>query len=109
MIARIKFEGTVKDGKKKSTLPDYVDIHVPPEGLNTAKEIFLNWVEIGAGIKGESGVFHPLRGNGKIKIESVTEIDGGEEASTPSPKKTTTVKAKPGKTSVRPAFPISEE
>lgn len=77
MIVRIKFEGEVTEGKKKSVLPDHIDIHVPPGEAQKAKEIFLDWTKKNAGIRGASGIFHPLLGDGRIKIKSVQEKTDG--------------------------------
>lgn len=76
MIAKIKFEGVVNDGKKKSVLPDSLKIHIQPGGKKTAKEIFARWMEKSNGIRGDSGVFHPLGGFGTIEIKGVEEVDG---------------------------------
>ncbi len=76
MIARVKFEGVVKDGKKKSILPDYVDIHVPPDCLKEAKSMFEFWLGKNVyAIKGESGVLHPLGDGCSIKVTEVVEVD----------------------------------
>lgn len=115
MIARVHFEGKVEHDKKKSSLPDYVDIHVPPDGLTQAKQIFLGWIGHGTAIRGgDNGVFHPLMGYGDIKITRVVEVVGEEEGlclneSVPAPipgLKSKVVKAKKGRTYQRPAFPI---
>lgn len=74
MIARIHFTGITKKDKTKSTLEDHVDIHVNADGLKEAREIFSSWTAKGAGIRGASGVFHPLNGYGDVKIKSVTEV-----------------------------------
>lgn len=82
MIARIRFEGIVKDGKKKSVLPDHVDLHVPPGDSKYPETIFRGWIEDprALGIRGDSGVFHPLRHYGEIKILGVFELDAvGDE------------------------------
>ncbi len=81
MLVRIKFEGIVEFDGTKSTLPDYVEIHVAPEkGLLHAKEIFLSWMAKGTAIRGaDTNVFHPLSGWGDIKIKSIVEMVGGEE------------------------------
>ena len=74
MIARVHFTGITKKDKTKSTLEDHVDIHVNSDGLKEAREIFSSWTAKGAGIRGASGVFHPLNGYGDVKIKSVTEV-----------------------------------
>lgn len=71
MIVRIKFEGIIFAGKKKQVLADFVDIH--SASPTSAKVVFLNWVDMGAGVKGNSGVFHPLKGDGEIKLLNVAE------------------------------------
>lgn len=76
MIVQVKFKGIITEGKTKSELPDSVKIHAAPEGKERTKELFLSWVERNAGIKGDSGVFHPLNGFGTIKILKVEECDG---------------------------------
>lgn len=76
MIVKVNFVGTVLDGTKKSTLPDTLKIHIHPGGKKKAKELFLNWVKITNGIKGDSGVFHPLNGYGTIEVKNVEEVDG---------------------------------
>lgn len=73
MIVRVNFEGTITEGKKKSVLPDFLDIHVPTGALDMAKEIFTSWLNTSAGVKGNSGVFHPLGNFGQIKIKKVEE------------------------------------
>lgn len=70
MIAKISFTGTVRTGRKKSILPDYILVHATD--VKTAKDLFLEWVEIGAGIRGMAA-FHPLGVYGAIKIDKVTE------------------------------------
>lgn len=75
MLARIRFEGIIKNEKKKSVLPDHVDIHVPPDGLITARTIFDEWILKAEGIKGETGVFHPLGVFGTIRVIEVVEVD----------------------------------
>jgi hypothetical protein len=73
MIARVRFEGIVKDGKKKAILPDFIDIHVPPESLDLAKSTFEHWLDRNSGVKGNSGVFHPINEYGSIKVKSIEE------------------------------------
>lgn len=74
MIAKVHFEGIIKEGKKKSTRPDTVQIHIPPGDLNQGKVIFERWIEgPSLGIRGDSGVFHPLQGLGTIKVGKVEE------------------------------------
>jgi hypothetical protein len=78
MIARIKFEGIIRGPKKKSVLPDHIDIHVAPDCLEEAKEIFESFLAKSTlGLKGSSGVFHPLGTGCSIKFTSVEEVEGG--------------------------------
>ena len=111
MIVRVKFEGIVEFDGTRSILPDYVDIHMAPEkGLLHAKEIFLSWLSKGTAIRGaDNDVFHPLSGWGDIKIKNVVEMVGGEEEPVRIPSgDSIVVKAKKGKTTVRPEFPMEE-
>jgi hypothetical protein len=70
MIIRVKFEATVTEGEKKSVIEDSVDIHSPTDDLMWAKNLFNKWKANNSGIKGNSGVLHPLNGYGDIKIKS---------------------------------------
>lgn len=73
MIVRVKFEGTVGHPKaKESHLTDHVDIHA--QNIDSAKEIFIQWINTGMGLRGASGVFHPLLNNGCIKTKEVKEV-----------------------------------
>lgn len=71
MIIRITFEGIVKSGKKRSILPDHLDIHAA--SIDGVKEMFLGWVVGAKAIRGDSGIFHPVENGGEIKIKSVKE------------------------------------
>jgi hypothetical protein len=77
MIARISFDGVVREEleKKRSVIKDHVDIHVGG-GLKEAKELFLSYVAKVDAIRGASGIFHPLRGHGDVKIKQVVELSG---------------------------------
>lgn len=72
MIARIKFDGVVKDSEKKTSMSDHIDIH--SVDLETAKSTFERWVSTGVGIKGDSGVFHPIGSGGEIKFKKIEEV-----------------------------------
>jgi hypothetical protein len=74
MIIRIKFEGTVVNGEDKSTITDHIDIHSPTSNTIWAKNLFLKWISDNSGIKGTSGIMHPLNGRGDIKIKSIEEL-----------------------------------
>jgi hypothetical protein len=80
MIVRVKFEGIVRAGEDKiSKLKDYIDIHVVSGklGLECAKSRFELWVSKSIGIKGASGVYHPVdptNNAGEVKVISVEEI-----------------------------------
>lgn len=63
ILAEVPFEGIV--GKHKQL--DTARIHCT--GLKEAKEIFMRWVSRAEGIRGESGIFHPLAGYGDIRIK----------------------------------------
>ena len=71
MIVRISFTGITKNDKHKSTLEDYIEIHIG--GVKEAKEAFSTWTR-GCGIRGASGIFHPLNGYGDVKIKAITEV-----------------------------------
>lgn len=71
MIARIHFEGIVKKGKKKSVLPDYIDIHVID--LEAGKLTFESWVSKSIGLRGHTGIFHPIGIQDEIKFKSIKE------------------------------------
>lgn len=81
MIVRIHFEGVVKHEKIRSIVKDYVDIHAGE--TKEAKEIFLSWIAKSMGIKGNSGIFHPLAGLGDIKIKSMENIPSKKSVISP--------------------------
>lgn len=72
MIVRITFIGLVPSptGKKKG-YRDCIDVHV--SSVDDAKKMFKKWLGHNSGIRGKSGVFHPLDGFGDIQLESVEE------------------------------------
>lgn len=72
MIARIKFEAIVVDGKDKSTMQDHIDIQCPNEDTKWAKSLFSKWIASNVGLRGASGTFHPLNGYGDIKVKSIS-------------------------------------
>ena len=71
MIVKIDFDGIVRDGKKKTNLPDSVRIH--SNSTEQAKLFFDLWIGKADGIRGDTGIFHPV---GDIKIKKVEEWDG---------------------------------
>jgi hypothetical protein len=71
MIARVSFTGITKKDNKRSTLEDHIDLHA--NDLKEAREIFSSWTKAG-GIRGASGIFHPLNGYGDVRIKAVTEM-----------------------------------
>lgn len=75
MIVRVNFKGTIKDGDKQSHVTDSIDIHaISTDG---AKDIFLKWLSLAVGIRGNSGTFHPVdHSNSIIKITKAVEYHG---------------------------------
>jgi hypothetical protein len=74
MIAKIKFEATVMEDKHESKMTDSISIHCPNDDVTWAKKIFSKWISANAGIRGDSGTFHPLAGFGDIKVKTVEII-----------------------------------
>lgn len=86
MVVKITFESIVETIGKKSSMSDFVEVH--STGVEEAKDTFNTWISKGVGIRGASGVYHPiLDGGGKIKVKDVRDISSG-------PSKTTKKKAK---------------
>jgi hypothetical protein len=71
VIARVNFKGIVMRGPKKLVMRDHVDIHLA--SLKSAEAMFKMWMARADGIRGDSGVFHPLKTYGKIEIMSIKE------------------------------------
>lgn len=72
MIVRVEFFGIVFENKKQKRMRDHVDIHVG--SIKGVRPMFLGWVARSAGIRGDSGVYHPLGAMGKIEIVSVEQV-----------------------------------
>lgn len=68
MIVKLKFKAKVKDCE---SMVDSILIQV--ESIKVAKHMFKEWLIYSAGIKGDSGIFHPLGIYGKIKLVSIKE------------------------------------
>lgn len=73
MIARVEFESIVKHPRTKteSRMKDEVLIHVVDVGL--ASQIFTDWINRVEGIRGSSGVFHPIGPKALIKFVKADE------------------------------------
>ncbi len=69
---RVSFYGIVTEGRKKKKMRDHVDIHVG--SVNPVKAMFQGWLSRSAGIRGDSGVFHPLGKDGKIVIIYIKKL-----------------------------------
>lgn len=67
IIAKVAFESNVCGFKMLD------ELKLRARTLKEAKEIFMAWVAKNSGIKGDSGIFHPLSGYGDIRIKSVVE------------------------------------
>ncbi len=77
MIVRFKFLGIVTDASgKKFKMKDHVDIH--SVSRIKAKGIFNVWLRKGCGIRGDSGVYHPLGNEGKIELLDIVELKRGD-------------------------------
>lgn len=72
MIARIEFFGIVFEGQKRKKMKDHVDIHVG--SLKGVRPMFLGWIARSAGIRGDSGVYHPVGTMGKIEVISINRV-----------------------------------
>ena len=72
MIARIEFFGIVNENGKRKKMRDHVDIHVGT--LKGIRPMFLGWIARSAGIRGDSGIYHPMGREGKIEIISVNKV-----------------------------------
>lgn len=72
MIARVEFFGIVMEGKKRKKMRDHVDIHVG--SAKSVQPMFLGWIKNSAGIRGDSGIFHPLGKMGTIEIISIEKV-----------------------------------
>lgn len=72
MLARVEFLGIITEDGKKKGLRDHIDIHVGK--LAEAEIILKSWLKQGVGLRGDSGIFHPLVNKwGEIVIKSVKE------------------------------------
>jgi len=68
MIVKVTFKGRVK----KDTIIDDIKVHA--ESIEAAREMVQRWISISPGLRGNSGLFHPGNGYGKIKIKSVKRV-----------------------------------
>lgn len=69
MIVRVEFFGFVIENKKRKKMRDHVDIHVG--SIKGVRPMFLGWIARSAGIRGASGIFHPVGREGSIEIVSI--------------------------------------
>lgn len=80
MIVRMTFLGVVKSpsGKNKG-FRDHIDIHVG--SIDDAKKVWKAWSAKlkDYGVRGASGIFHPLGVYGELKVESFEEAPEDEE------------------------------
>lgn len=72
MIVRVEFFGIVQEGKKQKKMRDHIDIHAG--STKTVKAMFQGWCARNSGIRGDSGVLHPLGRDGRIEIVSVEKV-----------------------------------
>lgn len=72
MIVRVSFYGIVTEGGKRKKMKDHVDIHVG--SMKGVRPMFLGWIARSAGLRGDSGIFHPCGQMGKIEIISVGKV-----------------------------------
>ena len=72
VIVRVEFFGIVQEGNKRKKMRDYVDIHVG--SMKGVKPMFLGWIARSAGIRGNSGIYHPLGKLGNVEIISVEKV-----------------------------------
>lgn len=73
-VIKIDFESTVKSGKKKSVMSDSIRVHLTDPSL--AETLFAEWMELSTAIRGDSGIFHPLRVRGTCVFKKASVVNG---------------------------------
>lgn len=74
MIVRVEFFGIVIEGGKRRKMRDHVDIHA---GTVKSASNFFKSVLVSnnvMAVRGDSGVFHPLRKEGKIEVIGIKQV-----------------------------------
>jgi hypothetical protein len=72
LIVRVNFKGVVLRGTKKLAMRDHVDIHTG--SIKGVDVMFKRWCEKSAGVRGDSGIFHPTGKDGTIVVTSIEEV-----------------------------------